>query len=90
MIEVVTYYNFKSEANHEQPCLSRYNPIKYIVILIGNCKVGKTSLLNFLTQRKSNQKDPTPTIGVEYAPLNLRVGINDIRVNIWDTCNKIP
>lgn len=27
----------------------------------------------------------TPTIGVEYAPFTLRVGANDVRVNIWDT-----
>lgn len=33
-----------------------------------------------------SQKNITPTIGVEYAPVNIRVGSNDVRVNIWDTC----
>ena len=55
------------------------------MILIGNCKVGKTSLLNFIVGRKGGGKEPTPTIGVEYAPVVLRVGSSDVRVNIWDT-----
>lgn len=56
------------------------------VILIGNCKVGKTSFLNYIVGKTISQKNITPTIGVEYAPINIRVGANDVRVNIWDTC----
>jgi GTPase SAR1 family protein len=57
-----------------------------LVILIGNCKVGKTSFLNFVVGKAVSQKNITPTIGVEYAPINIKVGSNDVRVNIWDTC----
>jgi hypothetical protein len=58
--------------------------------MVGNTKVGKTSLLNCLIGRKLDQNSLTPTIGIEYAPLNIRVGQNDIRVNIWDTCTSAP
>ena len=55
------------------------------MILIGNCKVGKTSLLNYIIKRSVRDNKVTPTIGVEYAPVSLKVGTNDVRVNIWDT-----
>ena len=55
------------------------------MILIGNCKVGKTSLLNYIIKRSVRDNKVTPTIGVEYAPVSLKVGANDVRVNIWDT-----
>lgn len=63
---------------------------RHVVILIGNCKVGKTSFLNFMIGKSISQKNLTPTIGVEYAPVNIRVGSNDVRVNIWDTCKLSP
>jgi small GTP-binding protein len=59
----------------------------YRVILIGNRKVGKTSLLNYVLGKSANQH-LTPTIGVEYAPVTIRVGSNDVRINIWDTCTQ--
>lgn len=60
-----------------------------IVILIGNCKVGKTSYLNYVIGRSNNHKNVTPTIGVQYAPITIRAGGDEIRVNIWDTCKTV-
>ena len=45
-----------------------------IVILIGDCRVGKTSFLKRLVQEdKPFQRDTPPTIGVEYATKNIRI-----------------
>lgn len=63
------------------------------VILIGDCRVGKTSFLKRLVQEdKPFARDTPPTIGVEYATKNIRIpNINkEIKAQIWDTCRFNP
>lgn len=55
---------------------NQYKSKKYvdIVILIGDCRVGKSSYLHSLVNKegKGNHNHP-PTIGVEYAPTSVKV-----------------
>ena len=46
-----------------------------LVILVGACRVGKTSYLNCIIKKGPNTKGQSqpPTIGVEYAPAKVRV-----------------
>lgn len=60
------------------------NSFHYSVILIGDCRVGKTSFLYSITNKYQNQIPPT--IGVEYQPTTANVHGKNFRVNIWDTC----
>lgn len=62
---------------------------KYLVILIGDCRVGKTSFLNQLTVRDKNaNKNHRPTIGVQYITkiFHSRNRNKDLKCQIWDTC----
>lgn len=49
--------------------------IMNLVILIGDCRVGKTSYLNYIIKKGTINKGQSqpPTIGVEYAPAKVRV-----------------
>lgn len=57
----------------------------YKIILVGDPKVGKTSLLTRYT--KNVVKNPNPTIGVEYATkcVLLKNGAGIVKAQIWDT-----
>lgn len=46
-----------------------------IVILVGDCRVGKSSYLNCIVNKQTITKgiNLPPTIGVEYAPTKVRV-----------------
>lgn len=61
------------------------------VILIGDCRVGKTSFLNCIVKKsiQSSVQNLPPTIGVEYAPTKINIRGQDIKVNLWDTCIKL-
>lgn len=60
------------------------------MILIGDCRVGKTSFLNYVVGRNVNHKNPiTPTIGVEWAPIAIQAHGRSVCVNIWDTCMNV-
>lgn len=61
-----------------------------IVILVGDCRVGKTSYLNYIVNKHTITKGQTqpPTIGVEYAPTKVRVRGQEVKINLWDTCNN--
>ena len=59
------------------------------VILVGDCRVGKTSYLHSIINKKSfgNQNIP-PTIGVEYAPTTVKIRDQSLKINLWDTCKQ--
>lgn len=58
------------------------------MILVGDCRVGKTSYLNYIVNKGTIGKAQSqpPTIGVEYAPAKTRVRGQEVKVNLWDTC----
>ena len=57
------------------------------IIMIGDCKVGKTSIIHRLTENKYSEKY-TPSISLEYT--NYCIKLNDyiIRMQIWDTSGQ--
>ena len=57
------------------------------VILIGDCKVGKTSILHRLTDNKFNEKY-TPSLSLEYTNYSIKINNYIIRMQIWDTSGQ--
>lgn len=81
-LDNLTVYRMPTEAHFKSSC----QPI--LVILVGDCRVGKTSYLNFITKNSTVSKGQSqpPTIGVEYAPAKVKVRGQDVKINLWDTC----
>ena len=50
-------------------------------MLLGDINVGKTTLLNKYTEIE----DRKSTIGVDFKKKDIKVGNNDITLQIWDT-----
>ncbi|KAJ4961772.1 hypothetical protein NE237_021682 [Protea cynaroides] len=56
-------------------------------ILIGDSAVGKSNLLSRFS-RDQFRLDSKPTIGVEFAYRNIKIGDKIIKVQIWDTAGQ--
>ena len=56
-------------------------------ILVGETKVGKTSILTQLTVQKFNS-ECKPTIGVEFGSKNFEINEKMFKLQIWDTVTK--
>ncbi|WMV22110.1 hypothetical protein MTR67_015495 [Solanum verrucosum] len=56
-------------------------------VLVGDSAVGKSNLLSRFA-RNQFQLDSKPTIGVEFAYRNIRVGDKLIKAQIWDTAGQ--
>ena len=54
------------------------------VILIGDCNVGKTSILRRLTDNKFNEKY-LPSKSLEYTNYSIKINNYTLRMQIWDT-----
>ena len=57
------------------------------IILIGDCKVGKTSILHRLTDNKFNEKYE-PSLTLEYTNYTIKINHYIIRMQIWDTSGQ--
>ena len=53
------------------------------MILVGRGGVGKTSLINRLVHNRFNSTE-TKTDGISITPWSIKVGKDDVRLNIWD------
>ena len=65
------------------------NPKLSLVILIGDCRVGKTSYIDTIIGKINLSSNITPpTIGVEYLPTTVRLKNHNktVKAHIWDTC----
>ncbi|KAJ6677084.1 RAS-RELATED PROTEIN RABA6B [Salix viminalis] len=58
-----------------------------LAVLIGDSAVGKSNLLSRFS-RDEFRLDSKPTIGVEFAYRNIRVGDKLIKAQIWDTAGQ--
>lgn len=56
-------------------------------VLIGDSAVGKSNLLSRIS-RNEFHLDSKPTIGVEFAYRNIKVGDKLIKAQIWDTAGQ--
>ena len=57
------------------------------VILIGDCNVGKTSILRRLTDNKFNEKY-LPSKSLEYTNYSIKINNYTLRMQIWDTSGQ--
>lgn len=57
------------------------------IILIGDSKVGKTSILHRLTDNKFNEKYE-PSLSLEYTNYTIKINNYIIRMQIWDTSGQ--
>ena len=57
------------------------------IILIGDCKVGKTSILHRLTDNKFNEKYK-PSLTLEYSNYTIKINNYIMRMQIWDTSGQ--
>ena len=56
------------------------------MILIGDCNVGKTSLLTRYQKEDQAPRNQGPTIGVEFATKQVTVKDGEkVKAQIWDT-----
>lgn len=56
-------------------------------ILVGESKVGKTSILTQLTERRFTS-ECKPTVGVEFGSKNFEINEKMFKLQIWDTVSK--
>ena len=72
MINQIYWIIWYSDA--EFPALQEYIKM-HKVILIGDCRVGKTSFLHYIINNRTTSTfhNVPPTIGVEYTPTKVRI-----------------
>lgn len=56
-------------------------------VMLGDSAVGKSNLLSRFTSGEF-RLDSKPTIGVEFAYRNVKVGEKSIKAQIWDTAGQ--
>lgn len=56
-------------------------------VMVGDSAVGKSNLLSRFTHGEF-RLDSKPTIGVEFAYRNVKVGGKSIKAQIWDTAGQ--
>ena len=57
------------------------------VVVVGDIKVGKTSILKKITQNEFIE-DYTPTLGYEFNPYLVKVNDIILKLQIWDMCGN--
>jgi len=57
------------------------------VVFIGDSGVGKSNFITRLVNNEFNRESKT-TIGVEFSVKNIKIGNDDIKVQIWDTSGQ--
>ena len=67
--------------------MKKHNNYLFRVILIGDCGVGKTSILERYNRNYFCPETPT-TIGIDFATKNITLGGNQVRLQIWDTSGQ--
>lgn len=60
---------------------------RFKILLIGDSKVGKTSLLELYKSKKVNPS-PIPTIGCDYSTVLRKHDNQDVRLVLWDTTGQ--
>ncbi|KAH7829144.1 Rab1L1, Rab1-like protein [Monocercomonoides exilis] len=60
---------------------------EFKVVIVGNARVGKTSMLLRLTDGIYSDSTPA-TIGVEYKSFSFMIDDIEVKLNIWDTAGQ--
>ena len=59
----------------------------YKVIIVGDSGSGKTSLSDRLVNKSFNP-DTLPTVGADFKTYRVKVGRNEVKLNLWDTAGQ--
>ena len=57
------------------------------ILILGETKVGKSSILKRFTEKEFLQNIP-PTLGIDYKIKNIVVGEYSLKMQIWDTAGQ--
>lgn len=57
------------------------------VLILGESKVGKSSILNQFTEKVFTENLP-PTLGIDYKIMKLNIDDTDVKLQIWDTAGQ--
>jgi Ras-related protein Rab-11A len=60
----------------------------YKIIFAGSVGVGKTSLIQKITSQDYNHELYSPTIGVEFNSIILKINDKNIKCRLWDTAGQ--
>ncbi len=53
--------------------------------MLGNMGVGKTTLLNKYVDGPNATSQPATTIGTDFRKKELKIGLTNISLQLWDT-----
>ena len=76
-----------NQSNRNSQILPNNQQTKYKMCLIGDCNVGKTSLILTYTKEKSKRANAI-TLGANYLTKTIETRGRTIDVNIWDTAGS--
>ena len=57
------------------------------VLILGESKVGKSSILNRFTEKRYTENLP-PTLGIDYKIMKVNVSGYELKMQIWDTAGQ--
>ena len=57
------------------------------VLILGESKVGKSSILSRFTEKNYTESLP-PTLGIDYKIMKVQVSNVDVKMQIWDTAGQ--
>lgn len=57
------------------------------ILILGESKVGKSSILNQFTEKVFTENLP-PTLGIDYKIMKLNIDDTEVKLQIWDTAGQ--
>ena len=57
------------------------------ILILGESKVGKSSILNQFTEKLFSENLP-PTLGIDYKIMKMQVDNTEVKLQIWDTAGQ--
>jgi len=63
------------------------NDITCKVLILGESKVGKSSILNRFTEKHFTENLP-PTLGIDYKITKVNIDKTEVKLQIWDTAGQ--
>lgn len=67
--------------------MSSKNELSIKVLILGESKVGKSSILNRFTEKHFTENLP-PTLGIDYKIMKVDVDGTEVKLQIWDTAGQ--
>ena len=58
------------------------------IMLVGDCNVGKTSIMEAFCHPNNHFRNARPTLGLDYAERTVSIKGRDVLVQLWDTAGQ--